>query len=60
MQLVAVGASNTQVWRNSTVQRNYGIRFCVKTMRRILLTVYCTAFIGILTAFILILIAYTV
>ena len=60
IQLVAVGACTIQIRGNSTVQHNHGIRFRVAIMRRILLTVYYTAFIRILTLFIRILIAYTV
>ena len=51
MQLVAVGASNIQIRRNITVQRNYSIRFCVDIMRRTLLTVSYRAFIRILAAY---------
>ena len=40
MQQVAVGASNVQIRRNGTIKRNYVIRFSVKIMCCIPLTVY--------------------
>ena len=51
MQLVPVYASNIQIRRNGTVQRNHGIRYCIEIIRRMPLTVYYTAFIRILTAY---------